>query len=150
MSDILKPCPFCGETEHLSLRSIGSMTGDMPARPYCVVCSNIEHDNVSGPVDYGKAAATAAWNRRSVPSPLTMPSGLESEGDRNHRPPFEIESLRAIAQQPLSVQEPVGWYRDPKAWVFHLSLGKDRPANGTSNPDEWLPIAAPTVGGEQE
>lgn len=61
----------------------------------------------------------------------------------------EIERLRALAQQPLSVQEPVGWYRDPKAWVFHLSLGKDRPANGTSNPDEWRPIAAPTVGGKE-
>lgn len=61
----LVPCPFCGETEHLSIRSTGSLISGMPARPYRVICSHIDHDTVSGPVGYGLSGATAAWNRRA-------------------------------------------------------------------------------------
>lgn len=63
--DKLEPCPFCGTTDHLSLLAPGSMTPDMPSRPYQVICSHIDHDTVAGPTDYGRTAAIAAWNRRA-------------------------------------------------------------------------------------
>lgn len=61
----LKSCPFCGSNEYLSIVKFGSLTGDMPARPYRVVCSQIDHDDVCGPVGYGRPDAIAAWNRRA-------------------------------------------------------------------------------------
>lgn len=64
----LLPCPFCGSSEHLSLRAEGSLVSGMPARPFRVVCHHIDHDNVLGPVDYGKDAAEKAWNTRPSPA----------------------------------------------------------------------------------
>jgi hypothetical protein len=64
----LKPCPFCGTSEWLEVSPCGSMTTDMPKRPYRVVCEHIEHDSVDGPVAYGSAEAIAAWNRRATPT----------------------------------------------------------------------------------
>ena len=62
----LKPaaCPWCGSDEHLYVSKCGSLTGDMPDRPYRVVCDHIDHDQVQGPVAYGKQAAITAWNTR--------------------------------------------------------------------------------------
>ena len=60
----LKACPWCGTTEHLSMQASGSLTGDMPDRPYRVVCTHIDHDTVVGPTAYGKTAARIAWNTR--------------------------------------------------------------------------------------
>lgn len=57
-------CPFCGSDEHISVSKVGSMTADMPDRPYRVICHHIDHDNVLGPVSYGRRAAIAAWNNR--------------------------------------------------------------------------------------
>lgn len=65
-------CPWCNTTEHLSLQAVGSLTGDMPARPYRVICTHIDHDTVVGPTAYGKATATAAWNRRTYPKPCDL------------------------------------------------------------------------------
>jgi hypothetical protein len=60
----LANCPFCRTADHLSLRSVGSVTADMHARPYQVMCHHLDCEAVSGPVAYGKDAAIAAWNRR--------------------------------------------------------------------------------------
>lgn len=61
----LKPCPFCGNTEDLRFSSVGSMLADMPDRPYRVVCLGENCEEVSGPLDYGKRKAAAAWNSRA-------------------------------------------------------------------------------------
>jgi hypothetical protein len=63
----LKACPFCGTVDHLAVSKCGSLTGDMPDRPYRVVCNHIDHDQVQGPVAYGRFAAIAAWNTRPTP-----------------------------------------------------------------------------------
>jgi hypothetical protein len=64
----LKPCPWCGSAERLTFQSVGSFVGDMPARPFRVVCTDIGHDDVQGPVAYSKAEALTAWNTRPVPA----------------------------------------------------------------------------------
>lgn len=66
--EALEPCPWCGETEHLTLSMCGSLTGDMPDRPYRVVCDHLDHDQIQGPVAYGRFSAIAAWNRRVRPT----------------------------------------------------------------------------------
>lgn len=58
-------CPWCGQKETLSFRSVGSLTADMPSRPYKVVCSGSDCEDVSGPVAYGKFAAAGVWNARA-------------------------------------------------------------------------------------
>lgn len=68
MSEELKACPWCGSTEHLSLSKCGSLTADMPSRPYRVVCNHIDHDQVQGPVAYGRLEAITAWNTRAFES----------------------------------------------------------------------------------
>ncbi len=60
----LLPCPWCGETERLFVSATGCMTDDMPDRPYRVVCTHLDHDTITGPVDYGRFAAIKAWNNR--------------------------------------------------------------------------------------
>lgn len=65
----MRPCPWCGETDHLNVSRVGSLTSDMPDRPYRVSCSHIDHDYVQGPVAYGKPAAIAAWNSRLAHQP---------------------------------------------------------------------------------
>ncbi|WP_422057686.1 hypothetical protein [Sphingomonas sp.] len=69
VDEALKPCPFCGSDEHLFVGWVGSLTGDMPDRPYRVSCNNLDHDTVTGPVAYGRHAAIAAWNTRATPAP---------------------------------------------------------------------------------
>ena len=64
--EALEPCPWCGSSEHLTVSKCGSLTGDMPDRPYRVVCDHIDHDQVQGPVAYGQTSAIAAWNRRAT------------------------------------------------------------------------------------
>lgn len=64
----LEACPFCGTDDHLHIGPTGSMTNDMPSRPYRVACTHIDHDAVIGPVAYGKQAAIAAWNTRATPA----------------------------------------------------------------------------------
>lgn len=61
----LVACPFCHKTEFLKLAKTGSYLGQMPAQPYRVVCSNLECEEVSGPVGYGKGDAAERWNRRT-------------------------------------------------------------------------------------
>ncbi len=61
----LVACPFCGTTDFLRLNPCGSMTADMPARPYRVVCGHLDCEDVRGPVGYGRFEAAAAWNRRA-------------------------------------------------------------------------------------
>lgn len=77
-------CPFCGSADHLSVQSLGSFTGDMPSRPYRVICTHIDHDDVAGPVGYGRAAAVAAWNTRPAIEAMLSASPLvysrEGEG----------------------------------------------------------------------
>lgn len=62
----LLPCPWCGSGEHLSFQQVGSLTADMPDRPYRVICTHIDHDTVTGPTAYGEIAAAVAWNTRAV------------------------------------------------------------------------------------
>lgn len=63
----LKPCPWCDSVEHLVVSPCGSLTADMPDRPYRVVCNHIDHDQVQGPVEYGRYSAIRAWNTRAAP-----------------------------------------------------------------------------------
>lgn len=83
MTDIsgieLLPCPFCGSAEHLTVSTVGSLTADMPKRPYRVECHHVEHDTVGGPTDYGRAYAIAAWNRRHPPA--SREDGLREAAD---------------------------------------------------------------------
>lgn len=68
----LRECPFCQSTEHLTLSACGSMTGDMPSRPYRAVCTHLDCDYVQGPVGYGRQEARRLWNKRaSLPAPDT-------------------------------------------------------------------------------
>ena len=64
----LEPCPFCGSTDHLTMAAVGSLTSDMPSRPYRVACHHIDHDQVHGPVAYGRGEAITAWNTRAQPT----------------------------------------------------------------------------------
>jgi hypothetical protein len=49
------------------------------------------------------------------------------------------QRIRSALALPLPVQEPVAWYRD-NSFVYNFSLGKNRPHNATSNPNEWVPL----------
>lgn len=90
----LKPCPWCGDTERLSMQSVGSLTGDMPDRPYRVICTHLDHDTVTGPVGFGKADATRLWNRR----PAEIIASLSSEGEREERAHLETIDQRDQAE----------------------------------------------------
>lgn len=59
----LRPCPFCAAADHLSIVAVGSLTSDMQARPYQVVCRHLDCEDVRGPIAFGRAGAIAAWNR---------------------------------------------------------------------------------------
>ena len=72
----MEPCPFCGAIEHLHVSKCGSLLGDMPGRPYRVVCDHIDHDQVQGPVAYGRMEAIAAWNRRAPAQPVADAGGV--------------------------------------------------------------------------
>jgi hypothetical protein len=115
----LLPCPFCRTADHLSLRSVGSVTADMHARPYQVMCHHLDCEAVSGPVAYGKDAAIAAWNRRPA-----SPVGVSAVTDEmvaaacmaNLNPLAEPSSterrnMRAALQAALSPkgEAPEGW-----------------------------------------
>lgn len=76
----LSPCPFCGGTENLRMRSVGSLTPDMPSRPHQVICRGPDCEDVSGPVEYGQWAARKAWNKRSSRAALTQPADASNEG----------------------------------------------------------------------
>ena len=65
MTSDLKPCPFCGTTEHLSVISVGSLARGMPSRPMQVRCGHLDCEDVSGPVAYGRRDAITAWNTRA-------------------------------------------------------------------------------------
>ena len=62
--DKIEPCPWCDSADHCSVQSVGVMTNDMPDRPYRVICTDIGHDTITGPVAYGRYASIAAWNKR--------------------------------------------------------------------------------------
>ena len=89
LAEVLDPCPWCGTTEHLSVQAVGSMTSDMPARPFRVFCTHIDHDTISGPVDYGRAGAIITWNRR----PAIQSQQAEIERLRKQRAVEELERL---------------------------------------------------------
>ena len=55
MTDELKPCPFCGEQEFISVRN------GMNAVAAWVICNNC---GCYGPTEDTKAEAITAWNRR--------------------------------------------------------------------------------------
>lgn len=74
--DKLLPCPFCGTAEHLRVSKVGSYLSSMPAMPHQVRCRNIDCEDVSGPVQYGRFEAIAAWNRRATP-PAASERGTE-------------------------------------------------------------------------
>lgn len=82
-------CPWCGQTENLRFRSVGSLTSDMPARPYKVVCMNGDCEDVSGPIAYGKIGAARAWNRRAALADLADAQAQEIERLQRHRVPAE-------------------------------------------------------------
>jgi hypothetical protein len=89
MTGELRECPFCGSNEHLSLQNPGSMTADMPDRPCRVVCHHIEHDTVTGPTAYGRAAAIVVWNARTIPAHPEQTPGTPRSSDDG-----EVERLR--------------------------------------------------------
>lgn len=65
MSEEFRECPFCRETQHLSVVRVGSNVGD--GVPMQVVCRHLDCEDVRGPVAFGRPAAVAAWNRRATP-----------------------------------------------------------------------------------
>lgn len=71
MQSELKPCDFCGSSDHLRVIAVGVMTRGMPDRPHRVICSHIDHDDVQGPVAYGRAEAITAWNTRASDAEIT-------------------------------------------------------------------------------
>lgn len=73
----LKPCPFCGQTDFLTLHAVGSLLGSMPDRPYQVRCRHLDCEDVQGPVAYGREAAIAIWNTRT-PDPAAIREALFS------------------------------------------------------------------------
>ncbi len=122
-------CPFCGSDEHLSVGAHGSLTADMPARPYRVICSHIDHDAVCGPVAYGKSEAIAAWNRRALS--LSSRSG-EAEGDQ---PENTIDNPQSWA----------AWKREADSWrrvaerlenELRASIARKTTGEATDGPDE--------------
>lgn len=78
-------CPWCGQTENLRFRSVGSLTSDMPARPHKVLCMNGDCEDVSGPVAYGKLGAARAWNKRA--------DLADAQAQENARQAQRIETL---------------------------------------------------------
>lgn len=99
VTEKLKPCPFCGSAERLAFQSVGSLVGDMPARPFRVVCTDIGHGDVHGPVAYGKAEALTAWNTRPVGEPVAW-LGTTADG-------WSDVTLDAATRQALSDPSPV-------------------------------------------
>lgn len=59
MTNKLKPCPFCGETELIGVRFRRLLNMDFHCG-YCLICG------ASGPVNVDKQKAKEAWNRRAV------------------------------------------------------------------------------------
>ena len=93
----LKPaaCPWCGSDEHLYVSKCGSLTGDMPDRPYRVVCDHIDHDQVQGPVAYGKQAAITAWNTRHQSGRTGAGEALRKIKDAARTPGIDAHVLLA-------------------------------------------------------
>ena len=61
----LKPCPFCGEQDHLyPTYRMGSIGPDLPINIQCLGCG-IEFTPGSG------QSAIMAWNRRSSATPVS-------------------------------------------------------------------------------
>lgn len=74
------PCPWCGVADRLRVTCVGSLTADMPDRPYQVRCGHLDCEDVAGPVAYGRGAAIAAWNRRAPASQPRTPAPGEGVG----------------------------------------------------------------------
>lgn len=77
----LKPCPFCGALDHLSVQSVGSMAAGMPDRPYRVICTHIDHDTVVGPTAFGRFNAVTAWNTRAAEPAADVVDRLRAENE---------------------------------------------------------------------
>ena len=98
----LKACPFCGGADHLSVSPCGSLTADMPARPYRVVCYHLDCDGVQGPVGYGRFEAIAAWNTRTPdPAVAGLVEALEAIANDPYQFGQRIQAMKARASQAL-------------------------------------------------
>ena len=87
----LAACPFCGTTEHLSLRRVGSNIG--AGTPFAVLCHHLDCEDVRGPVQYGMPAAIAAWNRRATTrTSEAEPVAFRHEMIEPDREPFYVYS----------------------------------------------------------
>ena len=105
MSNELKSCPFCGETDWLRVVSVGSLTADMPSRPYAVVCRHLDCELVHGPVAYGQVASVAAWNTRPAEASLTIRAAALADDNERLK-----EALRPFAQF-------AEWNTDNEGWA---------------------------------
>jgi hypothetical protein len=118
----LVECPFCGLTEHLSLQSVGSLTADMPARPYRVVCHFIDHDDVQGPVGYGRGEAIAAWNSRTESTRKRIAEQGEEDEATFDDEPTVPPLIADIVGSPFWADDPPefrAWReaQDPASWA---------------------------------
>ena len=68
--------------------------------------------------------------------------GSEAEGKAAAQADYEARILSALSM-PADI-EPVAWHRC-KSFMHHFVLGAERPANNTSNPNEWTPLYAAQV-----
>lgn len=62
MSENLKPCPWCGTSDHLHGVRIGSQFGGYT--PFAIRCTHLDCDDVRGPTGNGISEASDLWNRR--------------------------------------------------------------------------------------
>ena len=67
---------------------------------------------------------------------------LLSDAKASAQADFDARILSALSM-PADI-EPVAWHRC-KSFMHHFVLGAERPANNTSNPNEWTPLYAAPV-----
>jgi Lar family restriction alleviation protein len=83
MSELRKPCPFCGSYDISDGEVLGALTGGvLYKQSECSACGATGPRAMldAGEKDYGDVKATAAWNRRSAPaSPASKPTGEDYE-----------------------------------------------------------------------
>lgn len=169
MSDILKPCPFCGKQGHIE----GSERDGFYAscrECYCCVGEAYDRDAMPSHMFQSEEAVTEAWNRRSLATQHNQGDETMEEAvclikdaleDAGHEVGGTFcrniaTSIFALAQQPLSVPEPFGYvitipYRD-NVQIF-LKDRKQAHMMACAEEDTvdavYLSPASPTVGGTE-
>ena len=177
MSDILKPCPFCGKQGYIE----GSERDGFYAscrECYCCVGEAYDRDAMPSHMFQSEEAVTEAWNRRSLATQhhqgvddlaqrilgaLDDFASMQPEEDEDweswYSAAFDLardkvsKLLPALAQQPLS--SPAGWKLVPieptDAMIEAGRMARMNISGGYGGPGGWEAMlsAAPTVGGKE-